>query len=171
MSFYKITQNTINGRYIVDENLCHILFIEADNEKHSVDIAKKLGCVWGDDNASKINFWSANIEKIDYETYNTNGYPANICFSPQIRQNDILSTFNERYYDFDTIDPPFITMGNFGAIWVKVKFKFKSIEQYAQIETNSFGSHNNKPDIRIFYLDGKIVDISPNTHDNYLNLR
>ncbi len=44
--FYKFDQNNGGGYFVTDENLCHRLFIEADNEHEAIEKAEELGCYW-----------------------------------------------------------------------------------------------------------------------------
>lgn len=43
MKFFEFTQNNSGGMFVVDEKICHRLFIEADNEEVATQKAKKLG--------------------------------------------------------------------------------------------------------------------------------
>ena len=44
--WYEFRQNNSGGDFIVDDKVCHFLYIEADNFGKAVSIAESLGCYW-----------------------------------------------------------------------------------------------------------------------------
>lgn len=44
--WYEISQNKSGGNFDVDINLCHRLFIEAENIEAAIRKAEQLGCYW-----------------------------------------------------------------------------------------------------------------------------
>ena len=44
--FYEFDQNNSGGHFVVDDKLCHRLFIEADTREEATEKAEELGCYW-----------------------------------------------------------------------------------------------------------------------------
>lgn len=44
--FYRFIQNNSGGFFIVDENLCATIYIEADNIAEAIKKAEEVGCYW-----------------------------------------------------------------------------------------------------------------------------
>lgn len=44
--FYGFNQNNSGGHFVVDDSLCHRLFIEADDKDEAISKAEELGCYW-----------------------------------------------------------------------------------------------------------------------------
>ena len=44
--WYEFTQNNSGGSFVVDDKVCHRIYIEADNFGKAVSIAESLGCYW-----------------------------------------------------------------------------------------------------------------------------
>ena len=44
--WYKFRQNNSGGNFIVDDKVCHFLYIETNNFSKAVSIAENLGCYW-----------------------------------------------------------------------------------------------------------------------------
>ena len=42
--WYEFTQNNSGGSFVVDDKVCHRIYIEAENFKEAVAIAESLGC-------------------------------------------------------------------------------------------------------------------------------
>ena len=42
--FYLFDQNNSGGSFVLNDKLCHRLFIEADSAEEAVSIAENLGC-------------------------------------------------------------------------------------------------------------------------------
>lgn len=47
--FYEIRQNNSGGVFVIDENLCNFIYIEAESENQAFEIAERLGCYWEDE--------------------------------------------------------------------------------------------------------------------------
>lgn len=68
--FYKLNQNNSGGYFVVNEKVCHRLFIEANNEEEALQIAESLGYYWdgvnkGLDCSCCGDRWSPYCDKID----------------------------------------------------------------------------------------------------------
>jgi hypothetical protein len=46
MKLYEFNQNNSGGYFVTNENLCHRVFIEADNVREAIEKAEQLGCYW-----------------------------------------------------------------------------------------------------------------------------
>ena len=46
MAFFQFKQNNSYGVFIVNENVCHRIFIEADTYAEAIEKAEELGCYW-----------------------------------------------------------------------------------------------------------------------------
>lgn len=44
--FYLFNQNNSGGSFIVNDKVCHRLFIEADDGREALRVAESLGCYW-----------------------------------------------------------------------------------------------------------------------------
>lgn len=44
--FYEFSQNNSGGTFVVDDKLCHRLYIEAETKNQAIRIAEDLGCYW-----------------------------------------------------------------------------------------------------------------------------
>ena len=46
MSWYLFYQNNSGGRFVVNDNVCHRLFIEAESNDDAINTAEGIGCYW-----------------------------------------------------------------------------------------------------------------------------
>ena len=44
--WYEFTQNNSGGDFVVDDKVCHRIYIEAGDFREAVIIAERLGCYW-----------------------------------------------------------------------------------------------------------------------------
>ena len=137
--FYEYDQNNSGGHFDVDEKVCHRLLIEADNLDAADEKAEELGC-----------YWNGVSEGSDCpccgDRWYSSGWNMGIEFPYK------YSTINEKEIE---------TYKSYGAtideetpkFWVT----FPTPESYMQCMADKYGW--TKPDGRIFYLDGRVVDI------------
>ena len=92
--WYEFTQNNSGGSFVVDDKVCHRIYIEAENFKEAVAIAESLGCYWngcakGIDCPCCGDRWSKwDKDPIDLEEYNTEGMNAEVYDSIYPDTND-----------------------------------------------------------------------------------
>lgn len=149
--FYEFNQNNSYGRFDVNENVCHILFIEADTYEDAKDKAEELGCYWnGVDNGIDCpccgDRWYDGDE-VDIEKYATDGYAVSATN---------LQHWKEKCWKYNIIEKP-KCIKRFSTTYYQGRISFKDIEEYAQYLANTDGW--TAPDVRIFYKDGTIKEI------------
>lgn len=77
--FYELTQNNSGGYFIVDEKVCHRLFIEATSEEEAIRKAESLGCYWdgvenGNDCSCCGDRWSKYLSTpLELDSYKSRG--------------------------------------------------------------------------------------------------
>ena len=155
--FYQFDQNNSYGRFDVDENVCHRLFIEADSLEEATDKAETLGCYWdgvenGIDCPCCGDRWYFGDE-VDLEKYEINGYTVTIYDGIY---EDTVDKWYEAYGKYKVIEEPKFVKGYFDMKY-EGKITFKDIEEYAQFLANEYGW--TTPDARIFYKDGTVKEI------------
>jgi hypothetical protein len=115
MKWFEFSQNNSGGSFDVDDNVCHRLFIEAEDEKSAFDIAESKGIYFD------------GVEK---------GIDCECC--------------GDRWSSYCP-EVSFPLQYGIGQV-------FSSVEEYAQHLADDWGW--TIPDSRIFYHDGKIVEIN-----------
>ena len=159
-NFYEFNQNNSGGSFVVNENVCHRIVIEAYSEKEAIEKAEELGCYWnGCDDGSDCpccgDRWYASPNEIKLSDIKKDGYPANVYSfykNPEERWQKI-------YGEFPIKKKPEWTKrasgGEYsGLVW------FKTIEQYCQLMANAYGW--TTPDVRIHFLNGTKKEIFMN---------
>lgn len=140
--FYVFSQNNSGGSFVVDDKLCHRLFIEATDEGEAVRIAESMGvyfngCAQGIDCSCCGDRWYYPDEITmpqPYGTY-TKDEAEKISEKYDITKEAVKPTYRNR----DTA------------------IKFNTIESYAQYLADNFGWE--APDARIFYKNGEVKEI------------
>lgn len=46
MNWYEFPQNNSGGRFITDDKVCHLIYIQAESEEEAIEKAEELGCYW-----------------------------------------------------------------------------------------------------------------------------
>jgi hypothetical protein len=154
--FYDFDQNNSGGHFIVDDKVCHRLFIEADSQEDAIAKAEELGCYWdgvsrGLDCPCCGDRWYG-CDEIDLEKFVAQGYGVSVYGG----YKNAEQKWTEKYGHYEIVEKPawrksFILTEYIGRI------KFRNIEEYAQFLADEYGW--TVPDIRIYYKDGKVKDI------------
>lgn len=82
--FYEFQQNNSGGVFVVNDVLCHRLFIEANNADEAIHKAEELGCYWngveeGKDCPCCGDRWSRYfVEPVPLEKYAKEGYEVSV---------------------------------------------------------------------------------------------
>ena len=157
LKWYCFKQNNTGGFFIIDDKVCHNIYIEAVSFREAVEKAEELGCYWdgvssGRDCPCCGDRWSKRIDdpidlnEIQNKTFEADvfdGYP------------DIVAKWNEMYDEFEIVErPKFVTKG--GKRYVG-KIKIHTLEQYVQYEANKYGQ--TAPDARLYYANGNVAKI------------
>ena len=147
-NFYEFTQNNSGGHFIVNDKLCHRIIIESDTEEKAEDKAFDLGVYYN------------GVE---------NGMDCPCCGDRWYSPSKI--TFPYLYGKFteegaqkvkETIDVEIVDAKK--AFFGRDKdVIFNKVEDYAQYLANDYSW--TTPDIRIFYLDGTIKEISKQSEE------
>lgn len=161
--FYLFNQNNSGGSFIVNDKVCHRLFIEADDGREALRVAESLGCYW--DGVSKGldcpccgDRWSRYCNEIDINKFKKDGYEVSVYDS--IYHNTVQE-WEKKYGKFTIVKQPHFKSDKYGNFRSYVgSISFASIEEYAQYMANTNGW--TTPDARIFYKDGHIKEIMVN---------
>ena len=151
MKFYEFCQNNSGGFFMVDDKVCHRLFIEAKTFADAVDKAEELGCYWngveeGIDCECCGDRWLLYEDIVDIEKYKTEGYKVSF-----LSKKD-WSKYRKKYR---IIQEPKAEKG-YVSTWIVGAIGFDNIEEYAQFLANEYGW--TTPDTRIYYQDGTVKE-------------
>jgi hypothetical protein len=154
--FYELDQNNSGGSFVVDENLCHRLVIEADNEEEAINIAERLGCYWngcdeGIDCDCCGDRWSTYTHEIDIEKIKEKGYNVGVYDF----MNNPEEQWVEKYGKYPRLTEPAWSKKT-SARQFSAPIYFETLESYCQFMADEYGW--TKPDVRIFYKDGAIKE-------------
>jgi hypothetical protein len=154
--FYEFSQNNSGGDFVVDDKVCHRLFIEADSVHEANEIAEQLGCYWngvskGYDCECCGDRWSTAWGHVDLEKFSEKGYEVSV--------SDHYENPEERWWNkygkYTIIEQPYWETKYFRSF--KGKIAFNNIEEYAQFLADEYGW--TIPDARIYYKDGTVKEI------------
>lgn len=159
MKWYCFDQMNSGGYFVVNNKVCHRLFIEAESFDDAVKKAEELGCYW--DGVSKNidcpccgdrwNKW--DDDPVDLEKYKTEGYVVSVY-------NGILGgakdLWEKKYRKYEVIKEPEFDSEDFPENYVG-KIRFNNIEEYAQYLADEYGW--TVPDARIYYHNGDVKEI------------
>lgn len=159
--FYLFEQNNSGGSFIVNDKICHRLFIEADCGGDALEIAESLGCYWGGvskgmDCPCCGDRWNTYYNEIDIEKLNAEGYMVSLY---EFHGEDaVIDEWNRKYGKYTAIQQPeFVTTSYSSTRRYVGMVAFKSIEEYAQYLANEYGW--TVPDARIYYKNGEVKEI------------
>lgn len=155
--FYEFNQNNSGGDFIVNDEVCHRLIIEAENEEDAISKAEDLGCYW--DGVSKGidcpccgDRWYPNAYEINLMKLAADGCSVSILDGIY---PDTVAEWNRRYGKYKALVPP--EFKTIHSRRYEGKICFDSIEEYVQYLADEYGW--TSPDARIFYKDGKVTEI------------
>ena len=158
MEWYMFDQNNSGGSFIVNDNVCHRLFIEAESFGDAVEKAEELGCYWdgvaeGRDCPCCGDRWYPTDDVVDIEAFKTEGYTVSLYDGIW---SNTKKEWERKYRKYEVIEEPkFETRGTIRSYIGKIKFN--NIEEYAQYLANEYGWTTQ--DARIFYNDGSVKEI------------
>lgn len=162
--FYGFDQNNSGGSFVINDKLCHRLFIEADSSEEAIAKAEELGCYWngvddGVDCPCCGDRWSCYyVRPVDMEKYNSEGYAVSVY--DNIYKNT-EKQWQKEYGHYDVIEKPkYVSTKGLSFRRYEGKIRFKNIEEYAQFLANQYGW--TTPDARIFYKDVTVKEIFVN---------
>ena len=153
--FYEFNQNNSGGHFVVNDKLCHRVFIEADNTYEAIHKAEELGCYWygvkeGRDCPCCGDRWNKDyVKAVNIETINERGYSVSAY-------RGSLSKWKSKYGSYEVVEAPTITDGLFGKR-CEGRIKFRNLVEYIQFLANEYGW--TTPDARVYYKDGSIKEI------------
>lgn len=159
LKWFEFSQNNSGGSFIINDKVCHRLFIEAESFSDAVEKAEDLGCYWngvaeGRDCPCCGDRWDKwNDNPIDIEKYKTEGFTVSIYDG--IYRNTI-NEWEKKYRRYEVIkEPEFETRCSIRSYVGKIRFN--NIEEYAEYLANEYGW--TTPDARIYYNDGNVKEI------------
>jgi len=155
--FYGLDQNNSGGSFIVDDKVCHRLFIEANSEDAAIAKAEDLGCYWegvaaGRDCPCCGDRWSTYFDDCNLEKINEKGYRVGIYDhypNPE-------KLWEKKYGSYTIMESPYWE-NKYGFREYVGKIKFNTIEEYAQFLADEYGW--TTPDVRIYYKNGDVKEI------------
>lgn len=159
LKWYQFDQNNSGGSFVVNDKVCHRLFIEAESFDDAVEKAEDLGCYWNgvDDGrdcpccGDRWNKW--NDDSVNIEKYKTEGYTVSIYDGIW---SNTRGEWEKRYRKYEVIkEPEFET--KYSTRSYVGKIRFNNIEEYAQYMAEEYGW--TTPDARIYYHDGNVKEI------------
>lgn len=162
LKWFEFSQNNSGGYFEVNENVCHRLFIEAEDFIEAKFKAERLGCYWdgvenGIDCPCCGDRWSCfNDDPIDLNKYKNDGYEVYIYDG--IYSNTI-NEWSKRYGKYEIIEQPEFN-NEYSTRKYSGRIMFHNIKEYAQYLANEFGW--TTPDARIYYNNGTIEEIFSN---------
>jgi hypothetical protein len=152
---------------VVDDKLCHRLVIEAFNEKEALSKAEDMGvyfdgCEDGRDCSCCGDRWSSWTSIIDISQYKESGYPVSVYGNFNRKDTPESKAKNEDYWRSKYGMYKLLKKPEWKNTTISVKqyigaLKVEYLEQYLQFRADENGW--TSPDIRIFYLNGKVTEI------------
>lgn len=159
-NWYCFEQNNSGGSFVVNDKVCHRLFIEARTSDEAVSTAEELGCYWdgverGLDCPCCGDRWPRyfSCDPVNLEKYRTEGYRVSVFDGIY---KDTKDEWEKRYRKYGVIEEPKFDSGYSTKSYVGT-IRLKNIEEYAQYLANEYGW--TSPDARIYYADGRIKEI------------
>jgi hypothetical protein len=154
VSFYEFDQNNSGGHFVVDDKLCHRIYIEAESADEANFKAEELGCYFDGvgDCSCCGDRWYRVCEPFDFDSFSKNGYPV----SRHESVGDAEQKWQEKYGEYTVLKAPeWITRYNMK--YFEGRIIFNSLEEYIQFLSDEYGW--TKPDARIYYADGTVKEI------------
>lgn len=159
-NFYEYSQNNSGGTFMVDDSVCHRMFIEADSIKEANSVAEDLGvyfngCDEGMDCSCCGDRWYEPYDTVKLEEINEKGYEVSVYSSSSL-EKDAEDGWVNKYGSYELIKlPEWETKYSLKSYIGKIKFR--DIEEYAQFMADEYGW--TIPDTRIFYKNGTKKEI------------
>lgn len=158
MNWYEFYQNNSGGKFIINDNLCRLLYIEAENYPEAKKKAEDLGCYWdgvqkGIDCPCCGDRWNDYEHLVDWSSYSEKGYKVRAW---EDSQKECLDAWHKKYSRYGIAENPHIIKSLFGVAY-EGYIKFRSMEEYVQFVANEWGM--TKPDARLFYHDGTVKEV------------
>lgn len=159
MKWFVFDQNNSGGSFVVNDKVCHRLFIEADSFDNAVEKAEELGCYWngvdeGIDCPCCGDRWYKWEDTIDLDEYNNEGYRVGVYDKANAK-----TRWNKKYGKYEVIEEP-TWQEEYGIGEYTGKIRFRNVEEYAQYLADEYGW--TTPDVRIYYHDGDVKEIFSN---------
>lgn len=161
--WYEASQNNSGGSFVVNEVLCHRLFIEAESAEQASNIAQKLGVYYdGCRNGMDCNccgdrwYEPDKVPDLTKMEVSVTGYKGE-------DQVTLLEKWLAKYGNLprkDGEDFKFDKKSYCTTLSHKVSH---TIESYAQWLADEYGW--TTPDVRLFYLDGTVKEIFKQTKE------
>ena len=159
LKWYLFDQNNSGGSFVVDDKLCHRVFIEAKSFDDAVEKAEELGCYWngvedGRDCPCCGDRWNKwDDDPVDLEKYKIEGYTVSLYDNIY---RDVREEWEKKYRKYNVIEEP-----KFETVYSMRRYSgnigFNNIEQYAQYLADEYGW--TVPDARVYYNDGSVKEI------------
>ena len=156
--FYQFDQNNSGGSFVIDDKLCHRLFIEADNyieaEEKAFDMGVYFdGCEKGLDCSCCGDRWYSGDE-LDLNSINEKGYTVSEMKSGYGGNPEYM--WEAKYRKYNVLVEPQWREGFAFPIY-EGKIQFANIEEYVGFLTTEYG-YGKGVEARIFYKDGKVKE-------------
>lgn len=156
--FYEFNQNYSGGYFDVDDNVCHMVVIEAVDANHAISIFEPMienqsaSCPCCGDR------WYVSPDEIDLSKLREKGYQVGVY----AHYDDAEQRWFALYGEFPRIEEP-TWQTKYSSKEFTGKIYFENIEQYCQFLANAYGW--TVPDVRIHFLNGDKKDIFKPSED------
>lgn len=150
VNFYRFSQNNSGGHFDVDDNVAHVVVIQAMSEEHAIKLIEPMIEDQSGSCACCGDRWYLSpdmIEEGDHE------HDAEVY----THYKDVLGEWNRKFGDFEKVEEPKYHRKEWGTSVFGGKVKTKTIVEYCQFYTNNWGW--TTPDTIIHYLDGTKKEI------------
>lgn len=142
--FFEYRQNNSGGRFDIDDTLTVRVIVEAKDQKQAIQIGENLGI-----------YFNGCDEGLDCSCCGDRWYePHEINLQYGILSDDELKEMTLAYKG-EIVPTRFKTSVRDGR---NKDFVFADVEEYARYMTDKWGHSMDKPDTRIFYLDGTVKE-------------
>ena len=178
MKFYEFSQNNSGGSFDVSGQLCHRLFIEAENETQAIIKAEAMGvyfngCDKGMDCPCCGDRWhSPDVVDIDRINTQWNGWEVSVWMTDDgkskgtLQEDVIMQNIKSVWPHVTWLEGPKLE-NKYGSTRIVGKIRLDSIEMYVQMLANQYGW--TKPDARIFWANGEVTEVfSEKLKDKFL---
>ena len=153
--FYKFRQSNSGGMFVVDDKVCHILIIEADNVDEAINCAFELGVYF--DGVSKgidcpccgDRWREPDVVDLENSKYVNPGLYIN--YYPKYEK-----IFDALYSDYNILKGPSVENADKSYASYTAYILCKDVRDYAQIEADN--TDGTSPEVRVFYKNGTMEE-------------
>lgn len=162
-NFYIFKQTNSAGYFVVDDNVCNRVVIEAIDEEHAKNIISPMIKNQCNECSCCADRWQIDCpDIIDLDYIKKVGYEVDkYCLTGDLEVKDSIEKEWFKYYGkYPILKSPSWIPANFVSLNLfKGSIYFRTIEEFCQFLANEFDWVRTTPDTRIHYLDGTKKEI------------